>query len=192
MRADSGGWKNDNCENSRYILCEFTSIITTTPTNYPTLRPSPSPTFTSSISPTFPPSPYTVAQVNYVSTLAGSARGNVNGLGTNSKFSNPIGLDISSDGIYALIGDCSNNQIRKIMISTAIVTTFAGSMLGASGSVNGIGTNILFNGPKKVSISSNRTFALIADTINNQIRKLILSTAGVSLLAGSTTLAAGT
>lgn len=68
VSADSGGWKNDNCENSRYILCEFTSIITTTPTNYPTLRPSPSPTFTSSISPTFPPSTYTVAQVNYVST----------------------------------------------------------------------------------------------------------------------------
>jgi DNA-binding beta-propeller fold protein YncE len=127
-----------------------------------------------------------------VTTLAGSSGsiGSTNGIGTNSKFNFPFGLSLSPDGDFALIADRENNLIRQVIISSTLVTTFAGS--GLPGSLNGIGTNSRFNHPFGVSISPNRTYALIADSFNNRIRLLILSTATVSSFVGSDSMGIGT
>jgi DNA-binding beta-propeller fold protein YncE len=63
------------------------------------------------------------------------------------------------------------------------VTTVAGSGSGAFG--DGIGTFSSFNAPQGMSISPDGTFALIADTGNNRIRRFIMSTGEVSTAAGS-------
>jgi DNA-binding beta-propeller fold protein YncE len=120
-----------------------------------------------------------------ITTLAGTngSIGSTNGMGTNSKYKFPFGVAISPDGVYALVADQGNRLIRKIIISTSSVTTFAG-VEGPSGSTNGMGTNSQFFAPYGVSISPNGTFALVSDRDNQLIRKIVISTASVTNLAG--------
>jgi len=83
-----------------------------------------------------------------VTILAGAyptaTTGYVDGIGTNARFYNPWNLNISPDGMYALVADSGNNAIRKIIISTATVSILAGSYPMSSGYVDGIGTNAKF------------------------------------------------
>jgi hypothetical protein len=120
-----------------------------------------------------------------VTTLAGVAgsSGSTNGMSTIARFSNPIGVSISPDGVYALVADFSNHLIRHIIISTANVTTLAG-VAGSSGSTNGMGTIARFYFPNGVSISPDGVYALVADRANHLIRHLVISTANVTTLAG--------
>jgi DNA-binding beta-propeller fold protein YncE len=109
-----------------------------------------------------------------VTTFAGvqSSSGSTNGVGTNARFSSPFGVCISPDGSFALTVDSSGNMIRHIVISTASVTTLAGT---TSGAFNGIGTNARFNSPRGVTISPDGLFALVTDAINYLIRHIVLS-----------------
>jgi hypothetical protein len=120
-----------------------------------------------------------------VSTLAGvvGSAGATNGIGTNSQFSHLHGISISPDGHFALVADWNNHLIRHIILSTASVSTLAG-VAGSAGATNGMGTNSQFINPRGVSISPDGLFALVADSGNNLIRHIILSTASVSTLAG--------
>jgi DNA-binding beta-propeller fold protein YncE len=121
-----------------------------------------------------------------VSTLAGTpgSSGSTNGVGTSSQFSNPSGVAISADGTYALVADLSNHLIRRINIATASVSTLAGTS-GSSGSTNGVGTSSQFRNPSGVAISADGTYALVADLSNHLIRRIDMTTASVSTLAGT-------
>ena len=59
-----------------------------------------------------------------VTALAGVAesQGSMNGIGTNSRFNNPVGVSISPDGRYALVADLNNHLIRRIDIITSYNT----------------------------------------------------------------------
>ena len=90
--------------------------------------------------------PGTTAASVTVSTLAGSgSAGSNNGVGIAASFNLPIGIVISPNMEYALVGDRYNHQIRKVIISTGNVYTLAGST--ASGMVDGVGADARFNGP---------------------------------------------
>lgn len=67
-----------------------------------------------------------------------------------------------------------------------VVTTLAGSLGHQSGSANGVGTASSFNFPRTVALSHDASFALIADTGNNAIRYINMTTSAVSTLAGAT------
>jgi DNA-binding beta-propeller fold protein YncE len=125
-----------------------------------------------------------IISTGYVTTLAGvtGSAGSTNGIGTIARFDHPVGVSISPDGVYALVADYSNDMIRQINLSTGNVTTLAGT--GSSGSTNGIGTNSQFSGPRGISISPDGVYALVADTSNNLVRQIIISTASVTTLAG--------
>jgi DNA-binding beta-propeller fold protein YncE len=98
--------------------------------------------------------------------------GSSNGFGTNAKFNNPSRLSISPSGDYAIVPDQGNHRIRRINISTAEVTTLAGS--GTAGNINGAATNARFNNPRGVAISSQAegAYVLVADGSNNLIRRI--------------------
>ncbi len=55
----------------------------------------------------------------YVSTIAGSIKGNVNGAGSIAQFYAPAGLAISSFG-YLYIADVNNQSIRKLKLNTGL------------------------------------------------------------------------
>ena len=118
-----------------------------------------------------------------VSTLAGSAgvSGSTNGTGTAARFSAPDGIAVAGDVLY--VADFNNNEIRKVVISSGSVTTFAGST--TSGSTNGAASVARFKNPAGVATDGVNLY--VADTNNNMIRKINLADGTVSTLAGSTT-----
>ena len=117
-----------------------------------------------------------------VTTLAGSGiRGFANGAGTAAQFDGPSGVAVdSSDNLY--VADYGNDRIRKIIISTKVVSTLAGSTWGYK---EGTGTAALFRSPYDVAVDSSGN-VYVADKDNHRIRKIIISTKMVSTLAGST------
>ena len=68
---------------------------------------------------------------------------------------------ISLDGSFALLVDANDNVIKKLVFSSGVATTIAGS--GTAGWVDGIGTNAQFNYPWDAAISPDSSYALIAD-----------------------------
>ncbi len=123
-----------------------------------------------------------VISTGVVTTIAGSVglSGSTNGTGTSARFNNSIG--ITTDGTNLFVADYSNHTIRKVVISTGVVTTIAGSA-GLSGSTDGTGTSARFNGP--FGITTNGTNLFVTDTDNHTIRKIVISTGVVTTIAGS-------
>jgi DNA-binding beta-propeller fold protein YncE len=117
-----------------------------------------------------------------VTTLAGGSGGSANGIGTNAQFNSPYDIRISSDGLFAVVADYTNAAIRHIVITTATVTTLAGSSGG--GLTNGVGTSAQFSFLPGVDLSPNDQFILVADSLNMVIRHVALPTAAVSTYAG--------
>jgi len=115
-----------------------------------------------------------------VTTVAGTgSSGSSNGTGTSASFDEPEG--ITTDGTNLYVADTKNHLIRKIVISSGVVTTVAGT--GSSGSDNGTGTSASFNEPK--GITTDGTNLYVADTKNHLIRKIVISTGVVTWVAGT-------
>ena len=115
-----------------------------------------------------------------VTTLAGTgSSGSANGTGTSASFNSPTG--ITTDGTNLYVAEYGNHLIRKIVISTGVVTTVAGT--GSTGSANGTGTSASFNYP--VGITTVGTNLYVADQNNHLIRKIVISTGAVTTLAGT-------
>jgi len=116
-----------------------------------------------------------------VTTLAGTgSSGSTNGTGTAASFYSPNLL--TNDGTNIYVAEYSNHMIRKIVISTGVVTTVAGTT--TSGSANGTGTAASFYAP--VGITNDGTNLYVADEKNHMIRKIIIETGVVTTVAGST------
>ncbi len=112
-----------------------------------------------------------------VTTLAGSSLGSTDATGTSASFNGPIG--ITTDGTNLYVAD-RNHRIRKIVISTGVVTTLAGS---SEGSTDATGTSASFNNPN--GITTDGTNLYVAEQSNHRIRKIVISTGVVTTLAGS-------
>jgi hypothetical protein len=80
-----------------------------------------------------------------VSSQAGRASvGSHDGVGTNARFNYPIGLALSSVSTFAVVADYGNCIIRKVVVSTKVVTRVAGSGSCSTTTINGIGTSATF------------------------------------------------
>jgi hypothetical protein len=121
-----------------------------------------------------------------VTTLVGSPgiSGTADGVGNAARFNGLSG--ITTDGTNLYVVDGGSHTIRKIVIATREVTTFAGTA-GASGSVDGIGTTARFSSPG--GIVTDGVFLYVADSANNTVRKIEISTRRVRTMAGDATLA---
>ena len=102
-----------------------------------------------------------------LTTLAGTwSSDSAIGTGTAASFNGPAGL--SSDGTNLYVGEYSNHLIRKIVISTGVVTMIAGT--GSSGSTNGKGTAAIFIGP--AGLTTDGTSLYVSEDTNNLIRQI--------------------
>ena len=94
-----------------------------------------------------------------------------------------VAFDSSGNYYFAESG---NNKIRKVNISTGVITTVAGNGTAGSSGDGGAATSAELNNPKDVFIDgSNNLF--IADGGNNKIRKVTNSTGYISTVAGNGT-----
>lgn len=133
-----------------------------------------------------------------VSTLAGSSRSfsAIDGNAFASRFYAPSGIAVTSDGTKAVVSEPQVNRLRLISLETGDVSTLAGARDGTSGSSDGYGTSARFNHPTGIAISHDGQTAYIADSHNNQIRTINISTSetktlGKSILLGASTVWTG-
>jgi len=116
-----------------------------------------------------------VISKGWVSTVAGSKMGMIDGTLASALLAHPSGLAVdSTNKIY--IGDTNNNRVRVIHSGT--ISTFAG---GKQGYADGSTTSALFNGPVGVVVGPGGVY--VADANNYRVRQI--SSAKVTTLAGS-------
>jgi len=121
------------------------------------------------------------------STLAGISgtpgdTGN-NGLATAATLNSPAGLALDSSGnIY--IADTGNNVVRKITVSTGIITIVAGNGTAGSTGDGAAATNAELNKPTRVAVDAAGDL-FIADYGNNKIRFVSAASGSIFTVAGT-------
>jgi sugar lactone lactonase YvrE len=91
---------------------------------------------------------------------------------------------VASDGSGNLfVADFNNHTIRKVVVATATVTTFAGSA-NLLGGADGIGTAAQFYVPSGIA-SDGEGNLFVTDYYNHTVRRIDIATAAVTTLAGS-------
>jgi uncharacterized repeat protein (TIGR03806 family) len=123
-----------------------------------------------------------IASTGVVSLLAGSSGqpGSTDGAAAAARFNQPGGLALAS-GVLS-VADTGNNTVRRITLSTATVTTLAGSSSNR-GHRDDTGTAAWFSSPIGLALNPIGTLTL-ADSLNETIRQI--TTGGVvTTLVGS-------
>lgn len=110
-------------------------------------------------------------------SATGTTCGSASGTATAATFCNPaaIAIDTSAGNLYVV--DSFFCLIRKIVISTKVVSTIAGTPSVCT-TTDGVGTSARFNYPKGIFIDS--TFSNLYISEKDTIRKLVISTSTVS------------
>lgn len=109
-----------------------------------------------------------------VTTIVGSnKRGRESGVGTAAQFSGPEGVTLSLDGRVALVTDTFNDTIRRIDLATGDVTTLAG--YAGPGFRDGDAATARFSEPTGIALSADNRIALVSDTTNQWIRKIVFT-----------------
>ena len=133
------------------------------------------------------------AQVNIITTICGNDTAGYsgdNGPAEKAKLYKPESLCIDLyDNIY--VADLGNNRVRKIALSTGVITTIAGTGVVGFAGDNGFAIDANLFAPESVSVDADGNI-YIADAGNNRIRKITASTGIITTIAGSGPTGVGT
>jgi len=128
------------------------------------------------------------ASTGKIITIAGTGTTGFSGdsaLAINAQLYYPIGICLDQAGnIY--IADCLNNRIRKITVSTGIITTVAGNNFSSYSGDGVLATATSLYHPSGVCVDVSGNI-FIADYANNRIRKVTKATGLISTIAGTGT-----
>jgi len=108
------------------------------------------------------------------------------GLATNAQVNNAQGVAVDASG-NLFIADTSNHRIRKVVLSTGIISTVAGTGIAGYIGDGGLAVNTRLNAPQGVAVDASGNL-FIADTLNRRIRMVDFVTKNITSL---TSLAAG-
>lgn len=115
-----------------------------------------------------------------ISTVAGNDNATfADGVGDQASFNSPAGIVVVGGDLY--VSDTGNNRVRKIVIATKVVTTFAGS--GAATFADGTGTAAGIAKPTGIAVHAATGDLYFNDSGNAKVRRI--TPAGVvTTLAG--------
>jgi trimeric autotransporter adhesin len=123
-----------------------------------------------------------------ISTVAGNGTAGYSGDGgaaTSAELYDAPGVAVDGAGnIY--IADYDNNRIRKVTVSTGIISTVAGNGTAGYSGDGGAAINAELDNPSGVAVDGAGNI-YIADYYNHRIRKVTLSTGIISTVAGNGT-----
>jgi sugar lactone lactonase YvrE len=133
-----------------------------------------------------------ITSAGVISTVAGTGTAGNGASGNSATATNlngPSGVAVDSSGnLY--IADTNNNLIRKVDLSTGILTTFGGTGASAFSGDGGVATAAGFYKPQGLYLDSSGNL-FVCDTSNHAVRKIAVSTATVSTVAGNGTYGSG-
>ena len=125
------------------------------------------------------------ANTGIITTLAGTGTAGYTGDGgqaTLATLGKPMGLGSDSSG-NIFVADNDNNAIRKVTVSTGVITTVAGNGGAGETADNVLATSTTVVKPTDVAVDSNGNI-FIADYGNRRIRKVTASTGMITTIAG--------
>jgi len=124
------------------------------------------------------------AVTGLIATVAGTAEGlsGDGGQATAAKLHQPNGLAFDSAGrLY--IADAGNSRVRRVDLSTGVITTVAGTSNGFSGD-GGAATSAQMSFPSNVAIDSSDNL-YINDASNNRLRRVDAQTGTITTTVGT-------
>jgi hypothetical protein len=123
-----------------------------------------------------------------VTTVAGDGTAGYsgdNGPATAAELSYPTGIALDSAGDL-FIADTGDGRIRKVNLTTGVITTVAGDGTSGYGGDNGAATAAELNTPTGVALDSAGDL-FIADVYNNVVREVNHATGLITTVAGNAT-----
>lgn len=131
-------------------------------------------------------SPYVFSYGGTISATAGNGTQGYSGDGgfaTSATLNTPLGIAVDSAGnIY--FADGGNSVIRKITVGTGNISTVAGNGTAGYSGDNGYATSAELNNPCSVALDASGNL-YIADTSNNVIREVSVTTGVITTVAGN-------
>lgn len=120
-----------------------------------------------------------------VTTFAGNTvSGNMDGSATTAEFTRPTAIDITCSNQYLYVADgLGGDNIRKISVSTGVVSTVAG-IFSVAGWQDGVGTSAKFNQIQGLCFDPHGAL-YVGDAYNNRIRKIIVPEGNGANLCGT-------
>ena len=134
-------------------------------------------------------------QIDYISpntgvikVLAGTGTyGDVDGPSTSAEFADPRGLALDAPLNLLFIADRDNNVIRELDLATGMVSTVAGTGTFGNGGTDIPATSADLASPTAVAVNASGLNLYIADTFNNVVREVNLTTGIITTIAGTGT-----
>jgi sugar lactone lactonase YvrE len=130
----------------------------------------------------------TVASGNTIGTIAGTGTSGYNGDGiaaTSAEIMSVFGVSVDSSGnVY--LADHGASRIRKITLSTGLISTVGGNGTASYAGDGGLATSAEINDPSGLCVDAAGNI-FFADTMNGRIRKVTISTGDIATVAGNGT-----
>ena len=125
----------------------------------------------------------------FISNVAGTGVTSTNvgdsGQGTSASLNQPYDITLDSTNSNMYISDSANYRVRKLSLSTGIITTFAGTGTKGSSGDGGYAASASFNEVYGIVFDNTNTYLYISDYGNFVIRRVLMSTNIISLYAGT-------
>lgn len=129
-----------------------------------------------------------VAPNGVITTVAGNGLRGFSGDGGQAiaaQINQPVSIAIDKDGnIY--FADRGNERVRKVTVSTGVITTVAGTGVAGFSGDGGLATNAQVSSVNAVAVDAAGNL-YIADSANNRIRKVAADTKNITTIAGTGT-----
>ncbi len=131
---------------------------------------------------------YVTPNTGVIKVLAGSGTyGDVDGPALSAEFADPRGLALDAPLNLLFIADRDNNTIRELNLATGMVSTVAGTGAYGDGGSDIPATSAALASPTAVAVGPSGLNLFIADTFNNEVRAVNLTTGIITTIAGTGT-----